>query len=812
MTVQSSYQPFLIGQGRQKTGLFSYLESWVKPEDAYDTLLNAYVYRGSLWQREGTVLFPSNSGNGALVYQNNEIADTGDTGSTYGGTLANFPLIGTVTITALTGAGKRSSTATFGAGNRAWSTGGANLATAGTINYSTGVWSITTSSAVANNIPIVIQYNYVPTNLTSNTGSSINNPIMGIKTHQNAATNTQTLIVMDTRRASWWDSSIGVKSFVPLETFQQILWQSNNDTTTPYSTGPVATQWTNIAPYSVSITDGLNTITDIPVSSTTGKFTTNQGNLNPDPPAGGGSSINYTTGVITLTLAAGAANSSTLYTVTGSLQGDYFTGDNTEFFNATNWQTNDDQPAYLYMTNNKDFVTLFDGTNLARPPFAIVSTDMILDTVTTVPLYPKVNDIATTLDVKVYKNRLLFLRPTLAGDSPDNQSIRWSKLANDVFPLANFNFVADIAGNGGELSAPTGDWLQAAQFIRDAIVVFFQNTTWLFRFTGNVSDLFRFDKLNGSRSTNAPYGSVAYDINATSMGAKGLISCDAVGVERYDESVIDQFLDINQNFFFQCFAEKFDTISQTWMLYPSVGTNSSTSDFILVYNFLENTWATFSHNLGSLVSDPTQSNTLSCLGLAFTTKDLTWADFAPGGYFGPNGLNWSQATFAWNSYLEQDLSPSLLGGDQNGFVYTMQDGPVDNHGPDQSTALGIPTIVQTKRLNPFIQLGEKARFGYLDVYYEVNSQVQVKFNFYINNSNNIAQSNTFTFVAPPNNEWAWKRIYLNVTGEFLQIEINSQIGAQPDGTPLYNTAGTFKILGMILYAAPAGRLTPGVLT
>ncbi len=314
-----------------------------------------------------------------------------------------------------------------------------------------------------------------------------------------------------------------------------------------------------------------------------------------------------------------------------------------------------------------------------------------------------------------------------------------------------------------------------------------------------MSELFRFDQINSTKSTNAPYGSESYDVNATSMGAKGLISCDGVGLQRYDIEVIDQFLDINQNAFGQCFATRFDTLNQTWMLYPSMENDNSTSDSIIVYNFLENTWAKFQHNLGG-------TDTLSCLGLGFTTKDATWADFAVGQ---PNQSTWSQATRPWNSYFDQDLSPSLLGGDQKGFVYVMQDGPTDNPGPQGTTVRGIPTLIQTKRLNPFIETGEKARFGYLDVYYEINSLVQVTFNFYINNSENIALSKPFIFNGPVNNIWGWKRIYLNLTGEFLQIEINSQIGSTPSGEPIYNTTGVFKILGMILYAMPSGRLTPG---
>lgn len=826
----SSYQPFLIGQGKSSTGLFSYLESWVKPEDAFDELINAYVYRGSIYQRQGMVLFPSASGNGALVYQNNEISATGNGGSgLYSGTLTNRPLIGTVTITALTSSGIRSSTAAFAPGTVPWSTGGSSLATAGGINFSTGFWQIMTSANVGAGIPIVVQYNFVPTAITSGGGAgSINNPIMGIKTHINDTTNVKTLVVIDTRRASRWDPN--TKAFVPIQSFQQFTFEfplSNARVTT----GSIITQWTNLAPYTLSVTvfnpDGsvFDSSTDIPESTTRGHWAAGV-NGHIDTTA---SVIHYDDGHIEVHFNSAPPDFSTVQ-ITASLQGDYFTGDNTNFFNSVNWRTADRQPAYLYLTNNVDPVTLFDGTNLARPPFVITATNSsgaIVNFTTGAGgalLYPILLagstgiQVSKTLDVKVYKNRLLFLRPTIFGNTtPEPQSIFFSAIANQLNPLGNFNFAQDIAGNGGFVEVPTGDWLMAAQLLRDGIILFFQTSTWFFRFTGAIQDPFRVDQLNNSKNTDAPYGSVAYDIHATSMGSKGLIECNGVSVERYDLSVIDQFLDINQNAFGQCFATKFDTLNQTWMLFPSEESDNGTSDSVLVYNFLERTWAVYQPNLGLLVQDNTKNNTLSCTGLAFTTKDLTWADFASGGFFGASGLNWSQATFPWNSYLEQDLAPELLAGDQNGFVYTVNEGPTDNPGPaSPGSSNGIQTFIQTKRFNPFAPSGMKARFGYFDLYYEVNPAITITIKFYNNNSTVPTQFFTFNLDSPltgPSSDktsetWAWKRFYPNLVGEFLQIEINSQIGGTDDD-PVYNTAGVFKILGMILWAAPAGRLTPG---
>src|SRR5271168_3261850 len=94
MTSVSSYQPFLIGEGRQKSGLFTYLDSWIKPEDAYDEMINAFIYKGSIYQRPGMTPYFSNAGNGGLVYLDTIQIGTG-TGSEpeFTFTLPNFPVV-----------------------------------------------------------------------------------------------------------------------------------------------------------------------------------------------------------------------------------------------------------------------------------------------------------------------------------------------------------------------------------------------------------------------------------------------------------------------------------------------------------------------------------------------------------------------------------------------------------------------------------------------------------------------------------------------------------------------------------------------
>jgi len=727
--MRSSFQPFLISEF--KTGLFNYLEPWIRPVEAWDPLENAYIYRGTLTKRQGYTIF------GRMTYQDNNIA-LGNGGKVYSGTLATHPIV----AGSFSPSDGTESFTDNGDGTLTGSAGGS-----GTINYSSGAWTLTFNANVPNNTNIYAIYQ-----------PNLSRPIMGLKQWVSEASGNRFLLAFDTRRAALYNNA--TNSFDPLSSISQILWVGDGATTSiTFLTGWVAVSpYTNaLAPFSISITDGTSTITD-----------DGAGNLTSSGNFAAGGTVNYATGAVHLEFTAAPASTVTI-TMTADLVGDYFTGTSSNFFNATNWIAPSyypSNPGVLYITNNVDRITIFDGTNLARPPFPITQAHNIAF----------VNDIQTCLDIDVYKNRLLVQLPLLVGSSlAESQSIRWSAINSPT------NLVADVTGNGGELSAPTDDFIKSSEFLRDQLIVLFTNSTWTFRFTGSDFAPFRFDKINNSKSTNAPYGTIDYDQRVTAIGSKGLIACDGVNVQRYDNAIIDQFLAINQNRFFQCYGLRFDTINQSWMLYPDAETNASLSTNVLVYNFIENTWAVY-------------DLALSCLGLYFVTADKTWNDFGPSSQ---TPTAWDQAEFAWNSYLLQGLAPTLLGGSlSGGYVYQMNDGEAD-HPVSNDIDVAIESSITSARWNPFAGQGQKVQFGYIDVYYEINSQCTLDLTFYIDNSLAPATTRTFTLDGPVNSDVNWKRIYINIVGEFLRMNIYN------------NQTENFKILGLILWASPSGRLTPG---
>jgi hypothetical protein len=178
---------------------------------------------------------------------------------------------------------------------------------------------------------------------------------------------------------------------------------------------------------------------------------------------------------------------------------------------------------------------------------------------------------------------------------------------------------------------------------------------------------------------------------------------------------------------------------------------------------------------------------MTCLGIYFAQTGATWASLQQ---------TWEDTDASWKSFSNNKLAPILLSGDVNGFVYWQ-----DNEDSVTDNGTSFTVNCTSTRWNPIMKAGQKVQFNYIDVYYSVaskdpNNPIQLTLNFSVNNSQNIATSKTLTLDGDVGSAFAWKRIYVNVIGEFLQMNIDP------------NEDSEFQILGLIIWAAPAGRLTP----
>lgn len=172
----SSYEPYLIAPLKEALDLG--MEPWLTPSGAFRTLLNAYVRRGVLQKRQGKTLW------GRVVHAVASEAIGASGSTTYTGTLANVPIrpgdlefTDETLVIADDGDGTLSGDGT------------------GTIDYTTGVYSITFSGATSD--AVTADYDFYP-----------GLPIVSIDKFQ---TNAGTLyfLISDTKRINLYDAITG---------------------------------------------------------------------------------------------------------------------------------------------------------------------------------------------------------------------------------------------------------------------------------------------------------------------------------------------------------------------------------------------------------------------------------------------------------------------------------------------------------------------------------------------------------------------------------------------------------------------------
>lgn len=768
------YQPFAISNFR--TGFDEAVEPWLLPRDAYQSMINAHLYRGIIEKISGYNLF-------ALMGYRTEMSLGTPDGVTKTFTItiptlpttSNFFAYGTIT---------NGSAETFSYASDASSTVINLMGTAGgigTVNIATGVVSITFNTAPPTNSPTTT---YSSIFFQWDSASPGNLAIMGIKQYY-ANNGTQSVMVFDQHRVGIITSNSGVLASdvgalngiteIPHDYYQSAVFTGDGATTV--FTGTLTAK--NFAPFSVQFLQFAAT-TAVPVSTITDN---GSGALQGTNVNSSASFINYVTGdyKITFTTAPATGN---IFNATVGIFGNIFTGGKGNFFTLTNYQYK------AFFTNNVDPIMYYDGTSLHY-----------LNTITTLNTFviasggvPTNLSITKCLHVFTLRERLLLLSPTYAFGGLQGFTIQWSVIFN---PL--------VFTNDAFLPASTSEPIRAFGYINTDLIVRFANSERVFRYTGDAFDPFRWDSTNNIWACDGPYSTINYDSWFSTLGRPAIVGSDGVNVRRADE-IIPDFTDpsripddlpvpfLNQTSIQQCYGERFDDVKEGWLCYNSDPLDQSgpvPSDNILSFNYLDETYAIYSFPL-------------SCLGFGSIVNVPTW-----GTTFTP----WDMMNVTWDSYQIQRGALIDLGGDQFDTVYQL------NEGTTQTNVAGatIPVLMSviSKNFNPFIEQGQLARLGYIDLLVTANNDTTLLIQFYINdqlyidsngNPAGFYQQTILTFaeedaMSPTTNQTkVWKRIYVGSVAKSHTVRFYQDYGITDVlDQPVF-------IHSMVLYMKPAGRI------
>lgn len=619
------YQPFLIANPR--VGMERDLEPWLLPEDAFPDLEDCYLWRGRIKKKMGYNL---------LGRLNLQIATVLALSNTVSFNILPFPptaiIPGTISF--------KIGTVVFvdnGAGGFIQTDG----TVTSTINYVTGAVTLNLTVAVVAPTPVY----YFPSL-----------PVMGLPTLETLLLNQEKLVGFDTSYAYLFDDA--TQMFINFSNYKSAAL----NTLFNWTGANFNFFWTNNYFRAFWATNSVKGFQGFQITAINNNITatitftgpdaflvgdviavTNVSAVNPQVINGfSGTVLAHAVGSVTVTI-------DTATTPLGYTSGGFLHSlTRTQFGDGIRWHDQE--------------VTAGTGWVNFMPP--VTSVDFLMG----------------CLILVSYKGCLIALNTTEGnGTLPTNstnyqQRARWNlpnatPFYNNYFPvgfpsaglvpseLANI-WRSDIPGNGGFIDAPTSEAIVSAEFVKDTLVVYFEFSTWQLRFTGFKIQPFIWEKINTELGSVSTFSVVPFDKMTMAVGNVGIHACDSVDVQRIDQKIPNEVFQIqNKNAGNKRVYGIRDYYRQLvyWAipyLSSEFGPNEVSPNLlvfpnkILVYNYVDGSFSFF-------------NDTFTCFGFYQSTVDRIWK---------PNPTPWSSANYPWVSPQSQSEFPSVVGGNQQGFV------------------------------------------------------------------------------------------------------------------------------------------------
>lgn len=393
----------------------------------------------------------------------------------------------------------------------------------------------------------------------------------------------------------------------------------------------------------------------------------------------------------------------------------------------------------LYMTNNKDRPRVWDGTSVA---------DMTIDISD-----DAANDLTVAALVTVSRERLIFLGTTEDGTSHP-QRARWC-VAGDPTDWTN----------DGYADAPTGEWIRGTDYLGDDVIVWFDNSVWWLRYTGDSDLPFRWERIDADHGSVALHGTANIQAQPVALSPVGFVVTDGLAARRFDSRIPDLAMTFDATYAANAFAAEIADDRQLWVLYPTIG--QTTPDKAIILNYEDGSWAQ-------------ADMPMVCIGHYRQSDSVAWED-ASGA--------WEDQTEVWVAGKVQAGFPIPLAGNSSGTVYRLNYTKNDAGSAVEMTAT-------TGRLNPFVKQGRRARLGKIGFLADSDGSITVK--LYADYDTDAYQTETID-LSDGDGQRAWFTVYVGAIANFHRIEIgNSSTGERPiihAIVPYFRAAGRVAIDG-----------------
>lgn len=229
-------------------------------------------------------------------------------------------------------------------------------------------------------------------------------------------------------------------------------------------------------------------------------------------------------------------------------------------------------------------------------------------------------------------------------------------------PTRANGWVDQRPGLGGYIDAPTKEAIVTAQFLRDRLIVYFESSTWELAYTGNQVLPFVWQQINTELGAESTFSQVPFDKVVLGVGNVGIHACNGSNVERIDDKIPDEVFDIHtaDNDIQRVYGIRDYFFETVYWTFPDASRVESTpyNNKILVYNYKTGSWAinddsitVFGYYQSAIMSDQ---------------NSLTWAQA---------NIKWEDATYPWVSPTPpgqlQAKFKNVIAGNQEGFTFIL---------------------------------------------------------------------------------------------------------------------------------------------
>lgn len=348
--------------------------------------------------------------------------------------------------------------------------------------------------------------------------------------------------------------------------------------------------------------------------------------------------------------------------------GTTWTGTNTDFFWAANYQGATPNLRYFFTTNNNIDIALssydpmryYNNSTWNNLQPAVDSTNTLWQALILIPYYGRL------LALNTWEGPTA---STYTGAVNYFARCRFSQIGD---PASATAWRSDMFGLGGFLDAPTNEAIVSAAFFRNTLIVFFEYSTWQLRYIGEYGLPFIWERISSDFGSVCTYSPIVFDQGVMSISDRGIIQAAANGVTRLDEQIPEQIFGFeiqNEAPNFVHGIRDFEKELVYWNYLDN--SNSSTvqnyPNTTLIFNYRNNTWAK-------------NRDTITCFGTSQFQFGITWDSLT----------TYWESNVSWDNVDDQQYVDYVTLGTQQGFINIYQN--PDAETPQPVTTLYAPTM------------------------------------------------------------------------------------------------------------------------